>query len=73
MKVVLGEFDQENIDGHEVDKGKKDKIKSGVLGGSGIQQISQGAEELFRLLCYANQIYWLTWRTHEYVKDTAER
>ena len=34
---------------------------------------AQGAEELFRLLSYANPIYWLTWRTHEYMKDTAER
>ena len=27
---------------------------------------SQGAEELFRWLCYVNPIYWLTWRTHEH-------
>ena len=29
--------------------------------------IPQGAEKLFRLLCYVNPIYWLTWRTHEYI------
>ena len=27
----------------------------------------------FRLLCYVNPVYWLTWRTHKYKNDTAEQ
>ena len=28
---------------------------------------------IFHLLCYVNPIYWLTWRTHKFKKDTAEQ
>ena len=38
------------------------------------EPVAQGAGAmLFRLLCYVNAIYWLTWRTNECMKDTAEQ